>query len=458
VGSIIPLKINFIMMKMRAMYLAVVTVIFLAGTGTSRAQKVWTLEECIQYALDHNITIKRQELAADVSSNNAFQAKMNLLPGIGAGFNHSFNFGRTVDPTTYDFVEQNYQSQSMGVGGNMTLFHGLQNINNMKRQQFNLMAKLAQVEKAKNDVTLNIATAYLQILFSQEILEVAKAQLEVTRLQVEKMRKLVEVGNKAMGDLLQIQAQEASDRLEVINASNNLKIAYLTLTQLLDLDSAEGFEIAKPVTAQIDEALVAPEVEEIYTVAEKEMPQIRMAEYMVKAAQKDLAIARGARFPDVTLQSQVYTYYSELQTQYYSYEQQLRNNMSKTIQFGINIPLFSRYATQRDISNAKIARNDAELQLREARLDLYKTIQQAHADAVAALEKYRSAAEAVKANEEAFKYTEQKFGVGLVSAVEYNEGKKNLTKARADLLQAKYEFIFKTKILAFYMGNKIELK
>ena len=320
------------------------------------------------------------------------------------------------------------------------------------------MAKLAGVEKAKNDVTLNIATAYLQILFSQEILEVAKAQLEVTRLQVEKMRKLVDVGNKAMGDLLQIQAQEATDRLEVINASNNLKIAYLTLTQLLDLDSAEGFEIARPVTAQIDEALVAPEVEEIYAVAEKEMPQIRMAEYMVKAAQKDLAMARGARFPDITLQSQVYTYYSELQTQYYSYEQQLRNNMSKTIQFGINIPLFSRYATQRDISNAKIARNDAELQLREAKLDLYKTIQQAHADAIAALEKYRSAAEAVKANEEAFKYTEQKFGVGLVSAVEYNEGKKNLTKARADLLQAKYEFIFKTKILSFYMGNKIELK
>ncbi len=136
-----------------------------------------------------------------------------------------------------------------------------------------------------------------------------------------------------------------------------------------------------------------------------------MAEYMVKAAQKDLAMARGARFPDITLQSQVYTYYSELQTQYYSYEQQLRNNMSKTIQFGINIPLFSRYATQRDISNAKIARNDAELQLREAKLDLYKTIQQAHADAIAALEKYRSAAEAVKANEEAFKYTEQNLGL-----------------------------------------------
>lgn len=445
-------------MKMRVTYFAVVTVIFLTETIISHAQKVWSLEECIQYALDHNITIKRQELAADITSNNAFQAKMNLLPGIGSGFSHSFNFGRTVDPTTYDFVEQNYQSQSMGVGGNMTLFNGLQNINNIKLQQFNLMAKLAQVEKAKNDITLNIATAYLQILFSQEILEVSKAQLEVTHLQVEKMRKLVEVGNKAMGDLLQIQAQEASDRLEVINASNNLKIAYLTLTQLLDLDSAEGFEIVKPVTAQIDETLVATEVEEIYAIAVKDMPQIRMAEYMVKAAQKDLAIARGARFPEITLQSQVYTYYSELQTQYYPYEQQLRNNMSKTIQFGINIPLFSRYATQRNVSNAKIARNDAELQLREARLDLYKTIQQAHADAVAALEKYRSAAEAVKANEEAFKYTEQKFGVGLVSVVEYNEGKKNLTKARADLLQAKYEFIFKTKILAFYMGNKIELK
>jgi outer membrane protein len=183
---------------MRITCFAVVAAIFFAGTGTSLAQKVWTLEECIQYALDHNITIKRQELAADVSSNNSFQAKMNLLPGVGAGFNHSFKFGRTVDPTTTIL----WNRITVTINGSRSQhddFQWIAKCQYVKRQQFNLMAKLAGVEKAKNDVTLNIATAYLQILFSQEILEVAKAQLEVTRLQVEKMRKLVDCWKQSHG-------------------------------------------------------------------------------------------------------------------------------------------------------------------------------------------------------------------------------------------------------------------
>jgi len=443
------------MMKKKK-WIVICTAMMLMAPGV-RAQKQWSLEDCIQYALDHNIKIKRQELAAKTSSNNYMQSKTNLLPEVGAAYYQNFNYGRTVDPTTYDFVNQNYKSQSMGASADLTLFNGLQNYNNIQKRHFDLMTDLQQLEKVKDDITLNIATDYLQILLNQELLEVAKAQYDVTQLQVDKTKKLVDVGNKALGDLLQIQAQAASDKLEVTNAQNDVKVSYLALTQLLDLDSAGGFEIVPPQTPQLNEGAVLQNVDDVYSFAEKEMPEIKVAEYKLKSAEKQLAMARGVRSPSLTLSAQAYTYFSELQEEYYSHNEQLKNNLSKTITLGISIPIFSKFETQRDISNAKIARNDAELQLRETQLDLYKTIQQAHSDAVSALDKYKSALEAVKSNEEAFKYTEQKFGVGLVSVVEYNEGKKNLTKARSDLAQAKYEYIFKTKILDFYMGNKIQL-
>ncbi|MFN8209230.1 MAG: TolC family protein, partial [Bacteroidales bacterium] len=184
----------------------------LLGTTQAQTQKPWSLGECIKYALDHNIQLKRKQLSAEIAKNNRTQAYVNLAPGVSAGWNGSRNYGRTVDPTTYEFVEQNFNSQSMGIGSEVTLFSGLSNVTNALGLEYDLKARLAEVEKAKDDLSLNIATGYLQILFDQEIRDVAKAQLEVTKLQVEKMKKLVEVGNKAMGDLLQIQAQEASDQ------------------------------------------------------------------------------------------------------------------------------------------------------------------------------------------------------------------------------------------------------
>jgi outer membrane protein len=437
-----------------------ISLFLIAGMiGTTQAQtpKPWSLSDCIQYALDHNIQLKRKELSADIAKNNRTQAYVNLAPGINAGWNGSRNYGRTVDPTTYEFVEQNFNSQSMGIGSEVTLFSGLTNVTNALSLEFDLKARLEEVEKAKDDLALNIATAYLQILFDQEIRDVAKAQLEVTKLQVEKMRKLVEVGNKAMGDLLQVQAQEASDQLEVTKAENNLKISYLNLAQMLDLETSSSFEIIKPEIPEINMVTPGSSVDQVYQAAEEEMPMVKIAKYNLESSRMNLMNAWGAFSPSVTLSGQIYTYYSELQSELYPYEEQLKNNNSKSLTIGINIPIFNKMERVRRVSNAKIARTDAELQLKETKLSLYKIIQQAYSDAVSSLDKYNSASKAVKSNEEAFKYTDQKFGVGLVSAVEYNEGKKNLTKAKADLVQAKYEFIFKTKILDFYLGNPITL-
>jgi outer membrane protein len=427
--------------------------------------KKWTLVDCIQYAFDNNVRIKRQEITSKITENNYSQSKLNLLPGVGAGFNHTQSFGRSIDMATNQFLDQNNYSGSVGAQAELVVFNGFQNVNNILRRKYELAADQLQVEKTKDEIVLNIATAYLQILFSQELLAVAESQLNVTQQQVEKTQKLVEVGNKAMGDLMQIQAQASTEKLNVTTANNNLKLSYLNLCQLLDMDSVAGFDIVVPENLEVSQSGVLESVDNVYNQAEGSRPDVKLAEYMAKSSQKDLAIARGARYPQLSVNGQVYTYYSQnliKPNPDFGYlgspiSEQLKGNVSKGIGLNLNIPIFSRHTIERNISNAKLNSLDADYRVRQAKLDLYKAIQQAHADALAAFDKYQSSIESVKANEEAFSYAEQKYNVGMVSFVDYNVAKNNLTKAKSELVQSKYEFIFKTRILDFYMGNEINL-
>jgi outer membrane protein len=347
----------------------------------------------------------------------------------------------------------------------LIVFNGFKNVNNILRQKYALTANELQVEKAKDDIILNIASAYLQILFSQELLQVAKSQLEVTQQQVEKTKKLVEVGNKAMGDLMQIQAQASTEKSNVTTANNNLKFSFLILGQLLDMDSVSGFDIVVPENLQVNQTAVVQSVDNVFSLAENNRPDVKLAENMSKMSEKDLSITRGSRLPSLSVNGQIYTYYSQAliaaipSTSYpgRSISDQFKGNVSKQIGLTLSIPIFNRYSIETSIANSKLNLLDAEFRVRQAKLDLYKAIQQAHADAIASFDKYQSSIESVKSNEEAFNYAEQKYNVGMVSSVDYNVAKNNLTKAKSDLVQAKYEFIFKTRILDFYMGNDIKL-
>lgn len=426
--------------------------------------KKWSLVDCINYAFENNVQIKRQEITSKITENNYNQAKVNLFPSLGAGFNHTLSYGRSIDIATNQFLDQNNYSGSAGASVDLVVFNGFKNVNNILRQKYALSAYQLQVDKTKDDIVLNIATAYLQILFSQELLQVAQSQLEVTQQQVEKTKKLVEVGNKAMGDLMQIQAQASTEKLNVTTSNNNLKLSYLNLGQLLDLDSVTNFDIIVPKDMQVNQTNVLQSVETIYGLAENSKPDVKLAEFMAKSSEKDLAIAKGARLPELSLNAQVYTYYSQALIASIpgvypgrSLMDQFQGNVSKQVSFNLNIPIFEKRTIERDIANAKLNLLDAEFRVRQAKLDLYKAIQQAHADAIASFDKYQSSIESVKANEEAFNYAEQKYNVGMVSSVDYNVAKNNLTKAKSDLVQAKYEFIFKTRILDFYMGNDIKL-
>jgi outer membrane protein len=435
--------------------------LFLALLAFANAypQKQWSLEECINYAYENNLQIKRSQLSVDYNKNNYNQSKFNTLPNLNGQFSHSYSSGKALNYNV--LVENNQWASNAGLSSELTVFNGLQIFNNIQLQKYLFMQSQADMQKVKNDISLALTLAYLQILFDKELVDVAKSKLEVTSLQAERTKRLVEVGNLAQGEYFEIKAQEAIDKLNHVNALNNLDIAYLNLNQMLDLDSLGGFEIVVP---ELEIGLIAllENVDNVYTKAVENMPQIKSAEYALKGSEKQRSMAWGQLSPNVSLNGYLSSQYFQLKDSGgniidYPYKDQMDDNFRKQISLNVSVPIFNRFQVKKSISNSKIGVMDSKLALDQAKLNLYKEIQQAHADAVASMEKYNSSLEAVKSNQEAFKYTQQKFEVGLVNSVDFNISKTNLLKAESDMLQAKYEYIFKLKILDFYMGNPIVL-
>ncbi|MDP4209325.1 MAG: TolC family protein [Bacteroidota bacterium] len=466
------------------------SVIILISTISVNAQKTWSLQECIKYALDNNIQVKRQELQTKLAQNNHEQSKYQRYPNLNAGGSHNWTLGRSVDRYTNEFSNTTVQSDNFSLQSSVVLFNGFQISNTIEQNKYIVESSLNDYEKAKNDIALQVATVYLQILFGEEALDIAQKQLEVTRLQLEKTKKLVDAGSKANGELLQMQAQEAGDKYNVTNAKNNLDVSYLTITQILELKTSEGFKVAKPTAISVSNQNVLLSVDDIYREAEAKMPQVKSGESTLKSYEKGLAIAKGQSYPELSLSGSYYSGYSDARTKItaavpyvstigfvngdptmpvtttgYSYTQskypffeQLKDNASKSLSLNLSIPIFNRFSTRTSISNAKIRMQDASYNLAQVKKTLYQDIQKAHADALGAFEKFNSATEAVASYEEAFKYSQQRFDVGMLSSVDYNIAKNNLLKAQSDLIQAKYEYIFKIKVLDFYRGMPIILQ
>ncbi len=451
-------------MKQRKRIILLIPVISFLSLAQVKPQTVWTLEDCIRYAYENNISIKQQVISSGYSENTLKQSKMDLLPSLNAGASQNLSFGRSLDYTNYEFINEQISSTSLNMSASVTLFSGLQKMNTIEQNKFDLLASLQDLEVLKNDITLAIATYYLQILFNSELLEVTKNQHELTLQQVERTSKLVEAGSLARGSLLEIQAQAESEELNVINAENTLNLSYLDLIQLLDLDSVGDFEIEIPEFGDIARDPIVITVGSVYQDALSIMPQVLGAEYKLKSAYEGLSIAQGGRSPQISLSTSWYTRYSDAakritpgnpQGEFYPFRDQLSDNASTGIGLSLDIPIFNGWRINTNISNAKLNVNNYQLQLETTKNSLYKSIQQAHADAVAARKKFLATEEALIAMEESFKYTEEKFEVGLVNTVDYNAEKNRLTATQSDLLQAKYDYIFRMKILDFYRGIPI---
>lgn len=432
------------------------------GLMPVKAQKVWSLEECIMYALENNLNVKQQDLNVEVSKNNLTQSYFNTLPNLNGQFSHGYGVGTL----TYQgdlYPNSTSWTGNTGVTSSLTLFNGLQTLNDIKLKKYLFLQSQSILEKQRNDISISLSLAYLQVLFSKELVEVANSKLEVTSLQTERTRKMFEVGNVAQGELLQIKAQEANDKTTLVTTQSDLDLAILNLTQLLDLDSTAGFNIVIPQNIEVEIASTLESIQQIYAISVAYMPQIKSAEYALLSAEKQLAISRGMISPSINL-SGGYTsdYYIPMDLpdgapDPLPFRDQIKNNKRTYVNMGLSIPIFNNLQVKTAIDNSKINLENAKLELELAKMALYKEIQQAHTDATAAREKYYQNVEAVSYNEEAFKYTTQKMEVGLVNSVDYNVSQNNLIKAKSDMLRAKYEYIFKLKILDLYMNKPITL-
>ncbi len=475
-------------MLKNAYHFIMVSLLGILLSGTAPAQLPWTLEDCIHHALENNIQIKQQKLGVEVARENLIQGQANRFPSINANASHGYNFGRTVDPFTNEFATESVRSNNFSVSSGVSLFNGFQIHNSIQQRELEFRASQYDVETMQNDISLAVASAYLQILFSLEMVEIASSQLEITAQQVARTAQLVDAGTLPRGSLFTVQAQASGEELRLVNAQNQLDIAYLNLTQLLDIPSTEGFEVAVPeITIFPDDDLHMTPLQ-VYTRAVETQANIKASEVRVSSAEKGLLIAKGGRSPMLSLRGSYGTGYSgasrevvetiegtprqigrtetgvpvfaptiEVETRIKPFNDQLNDNLNRSIGLFLTIPIFNNLQTRSAIGRSKISLDNARLSHQLMRDQLFKTIQQAHADAQGALKRYEATTTNVTALEESFRYTEQRFNVGMVNSLEYNDAKNRLTAAQSELLQAKYEYVFRVKILDFYLGNPLGL-
>ena len=435
-------------------------VIFMVGSFSAKSQNVWSLQKCIDYALENNIQIKQQQINTQYYENQVSQAKSNRLPNLNAQIGNDNSFGRSL---TYLNTYKNVNSSSVtgGVGTNFTIFNGFQLSNTIDKQELDLQATLKDLQKAKDDIMLSIARSYLEILFAEEIVLVDSAQLEVTQQQINRTQQLVDAGSLAKGSLLEIQAQLAREELQLVNDNNTVQLAYLSLYQFLELPIAESFKIEKPVLPEIKANLSMANSIDVFNNAMNARPEIQAAQLRVKSAEKDLEIAKGNHYPNLTFNANYYNLYnnkySDINGEDIAFGDQLKNNGRSSLGLTLGIPIFNRFQVKNGISNANLQVTDYQYRLQTASNLLRKDIELSYTNALAALNRYMSTEKAVESMQEAFRYVEEKFNVGMVNSVDYNLQKNQLTSAQSQLLQAKYEFIFRTKILDFYNGIPIEL-
>ena len=427
---------------------------------TVRAQEAWSLRRCIDYAIEHNINIRQTDNTAQQSAIEVNTAKWARLPNLNGSAGQSWNWGRTQtavpneDTGDYSTVYVNTSSNgtSFSLGTSIPLFTGLQIPHQYSLAKLNLKAALADLEKAKEDISINIASAYLQVLFNQELHEVAKGQLTLSQEQCARIERMAEVGKASPAEVADAKSRVAQDQMSVVQTNNDYRLSLLDLSQLIELESPEGFTLVAP-QPQLDIApLTNPE--DIYQTALVSKPAIQAAQYRLEGSRHSIRIAQSQYYPQLNLTGSLGTgYYSTINR---TFSQQMGDNFNKYVGLSLSVPLFNRMATRNRVRSARLQQKNYALELDNVKKTLYKEIQQAWYNAYAAQSKYTSSHAAMLASTESFRLTKQKYENGNANAVEYNEAKQNLMKAQSDELQAKYEYLFRTKILDFYQGVPIE--
>ena len=413
----------------------------------------WTLQECIDWAMDHNLTVAGSEISLENSRIDENSARMAWLPSVNGSVGENFSFGRGIGGNnTYE--SGNSSSTSFSVGANMTLFDGLATPRRMQLAKLNLEAATADLEKARDDVSVQVAQAYIQILYNYEIRDVAARQVTIDSLQVERLQGLFDTGKASAAEVSQQKATLAQGRVTLIQADNNIRASLLDLAQLLEFPYWEGFSVVRP-NVSFASALI-PHPDEIYAEALGVRPAIKAEKLRLEGAQKQIQIAKASYYPSLSLGGGVGTnYYTSFATQ--SFWNQLNSNFSKYVSLSLNIPIFNRFSVRNQVRSAKLQYQAQQVQLLRTQHSLYKEIQQAWNSAVASQAKYEASLEASAAAEDAFELTKAKYENGKATITEFNESLARLVKAQSDSVQATYECLYQTSLVEFYRGGQLKL-
>ncbi len=453
-------------MKIKSVIFTLVISLFAFGINAN-AQKLWTLEECIAYAYENNIEIQQSKLSVNAADHDLLQSKYNMVPSLNASTSHSFGWGRSFDQSANRYASNNTQQSYFSLNSQVTLFNGMQLINNVRQKQFDYLAEKYTSDKIRNDMSLNVAASYLLILFNIELVNNAQRQVDISVEQIDRTKKQVDAGAVARGSLYDIEAQGAADDANLVSAKNKLLLAYLDLMQLLDIEANNEFDIDKPVFEIIGTPTLLP-AEMIYNKSVMIMPEIKSAEYKVESALRGLSIVKGMRSPRLYATSSYGTNFSDQLMKSYipgqpgynemmSFDEQFKENRNGTLSIGLSIPIFNGYQVSTNIKKSEIIYESVSLGLESEKLRLRKNIEAAYADAVASYQTFISRQKSVDAFGSSFQYTEEKFNIGLVNSTDYNVVKIQLANAEADLASSKFDYIFKTKILDFYLGRSMSL-
>jgi outer membrane protein len=422
--------------------------------ATLSAQKVWTLSDCVQYALENNIDIKRQKIQLEKQAIEVQTQQMSRLPDLGVNGTQKFDFGRSLNrENTYN--DMNSQNSSFSLSTELPLFTGMKTTHTVAMQKLELKVYAENLEKIENDIALQIAVNYFQILLNKEILAIAKEQIALSKELEEITQTLALHGKVPESQVYDVQAQLANDELSATKAQSALRLSVVDLIQLLEIKEIGGFDIA---TIQEDIAsFFIRNPQEVYSVAEQIMPEIKGAGFSVESSRKAIKIAQSGYYPTLSFVAGIssnYYHYSNMEN--LAFDRQFENNLQKTLYLTLRIPLFNRLSTRNAVRTARKNWEDSRLIAEQTHKTLYKEIQKAYYDALSAQEKYDSTQKAVYANSEALRYAREKYNAGKFTAYEYNEIKLKSANSQSEQAQAKYECMLQKKLLDFYTGTPIQ--
>ncbi len=421
---------------------------------SAQETKVWTLKECVDYALENNISVKQSELDKSIAIEDVKAAKWNFAPNLNASASQNFNFGSSIG-VSGTRIPADFRSNNFGINSSINLFDGFANVQTLQQSKIGVEAQDAAIAKMKNDIALNVVNAYLQILFAKEQLKVAESQLTISKAEVKRVGELVNAGVLPQGDLLNIKSTLANDQQNLIVAQNTLSISNLNLAQTLQLEKAviEVEEVSVDVQNQ---TILSNDVATIYNKANETFPEIKLAELNILSAEKSIKIAKANYYPSLTASFGMNTAYQHRQSTTdvspFLFSAQLDDNLGQSIMFSLNIPIFNRYQFRSNVNKSKINYEKIKYNLESERLRLQQTIQTAYTDALASSKAYDASTISVEAQSKAFEYAQERFKAGAINSFDFNQTKNNLVNAQSQLIQSKYDFMFKLKVLEFYYG------